>query len=140
MKDAPVNQARRLLEEVWNHLAFDKVDELVGPGFTLHDPQKPLGGDSREILIETIRYYRTVFPDLLMNIEDAFAVGERAAVRWVATGTHQGTLRGEPPTGRAIHVTGMTILRFADGKIVETWDNWDTLGLMQQLGLLPAST
>ena len=58
-------------------------------------------------------------------------------VRWTARGTHQGELLGITPTGKKFSITGISFLRIANGKIAEQWVNWDTLGLLQQLGAVP---
>jgi predicted ester cyclase len=78
------------------------------------------------------------FPDAHFQIEDQIAEGEKVATRWTARGTHQGHLQGIAPTSRPITVTGITILRIANQKIVESWGNSNTLGIMQQFGVLPS--
>jgi len=87
---------------------------------------------------ELIAGYRAAFPDIHVTIEDQIADGDLVVSRWSAKGTHQGELMGIPATGKHATVTGITIDRIADGLIVESWNNWDTLGLMQQLGAIPA--
>jgi predicted ester cyclase len=69
---------------------------------------------------------------------DLIAEGDKVAGRWTARGTHKGDLFGIPPTGKQGTVTGIDIYHFAGGKIEENWSNWDALGLMQQLGVIPA--
>ena len=73
-----------------------------------------------------------------LTIEQQLAEGEYVTTRWSARGTHQGDLMGMAPTGKQATVTGITIDRIVDGRFVESWTNWDTLGLMQQLGVIPA--
>ena len=80
---------------------------------------------------------RTAFPDLRIVIEDQVAEGDKVASRYTGSGTHQGELRGFPPTNNRVEVTGTITSRFADGKIVEEWNNIDGLGMMQQLGIVP---
>jgi steroid delta-isomerase-like uncharacterized protein len=87
---------------------------------------------------EEISAYRAAFPDLRYTVEDQLAEGDLVASRWTVRGTHRGELMGIAPTGKEIGLTGITIQRFANGKIAEEWWNWDTLGLMQQLGAIPA--
>jgi len=65
------------------------------------------------------------------------AEGDKVATRWTMTGTHQGELMGIPPTGVRITVTGISMSRFADGKLAEGWNSYDILGMMQQLGVIP---
>ncbi len=78
------------------------------------------------------------FPDVLFEVEDLVAEGDKVAFRLIWTATHQGEFFGIPPTGTRARVTEMHIFRIADGKIVERWGEWDALGLMQQLGTAPS--
>jgi predicted ester cyclase len=81
--------------------------------------------------------FRQAFPDVQTTIEDMVAGGDKVVIRFSARGTHQGETEDlGPPTGNSFEVTGVTIERFSDGKIVEDWTNFDALGLMQQLGLM----
>lgn len=82
--------------------------------------------------------YRTAFPDTCFTIEEMIAEGDTVVTRWTARGTHKGDLMGVLPTHKRVTVTGITINRITRGKIAESWDNWDTHGLMQQLGAVPA--
>ncbi len=78
------------------------------------------------------------FPDLQITIEDIVAEADKVVVRFSAAGSHQGNGLGFPPTGRPMKVSGMTILEIANGKLRHGWNNWDQLGMMQQLGVAPA--
>jgi steroid delta-isomerase-like uncharacterized protein len=75
------------------------------------------------------------FPDYHTEIEDEFADGDRVVIRWSSRGTHRGEFQGIAPTGKQITVTGITISRFADGKIAESWVGFDTQDLLRQLGV-----
>jgi predicted ester cyclase len=86
---------------------------------------------------QAVGLYRTAFPALHFTIEDLIVEGDRVVVRWPSRGTHLGELMGMPPTGQQRSPTGISILHCAGGKICEHWHNWDTLGLMQQLGVIP---
>lgn len=130
--------ARRFLEEAFNSGNLDVVDELVAPEFVNHDAALPEPGVGIEAAKASITGYREAFPDLRLTIEQQLAEGEYVATRWSARGTHQGNLMGMAPTGKQATVTGITIDRIVDGRFVESWTNWDTLGLMQQLGVIPA--
>ena len=77
------------------------------------------------------------FPDAHMVVVDLIAEGDKVVQRVTLRGTHQGELMGIPPTGKQVSFTGIVIDRFKDGKFVETWGNFDNLGLMQQLGAIP---
>jgi predicted ester cyclase len=77
------------------------------------------------------------FPDLNITIEDQIAEGDKVVTRWVGRGTQQGELQGIPPTGKQATTSGIAIDRIVSGKLVETWDQFDALGMMQQLGVVP---
>jgi steroid delta-isomerase-like uncharacterized protein len=138
MLEANKTISRRVIEEALNEGRLETVDELIAPTFVNHDPSATgelSGPDGMKQLVEG---YRTAFPDLRVTIEDQLAEGDRVATRWTARGTHQGELMGIAATGKEATVTGLSIDRITDGKIVESWNNWDTLGLLQQLGVVPA--
>ncbi len=128
--------SRRLVEEAFNKGEYDVVEELVAPTYVNHDP---LTGDTKgpEGTRAVIEGYRSAFPDLTITIEEQLAERDLVATRWTATGTHKGELLGIAPTGKESTVTGLTIDRIADGKLVESWNNWDTLGMLRQLGVVP---
>ena len=130
--------ARRLLEEAFNSGNLDVVDELVAPEFVNHDAALPEPVVGVEATKASIRGYRDAFPDLRMTIELQVAEGDYVTTRWSARGTHQGDLMGMPATGKQATVTGTTVDQIVDGRIVESWTNWDTLGLLQQLGVVPS--
>jgi len=73
------------------------------------------------------------------TIEEIFSAPDRVVVRWTGSGSHVGDLNGVPATGRPIRVDAITIHRMVDRKIAETWEVWDTLGLLQQIGVVPTS-
>jgi predicted ester cyclase len=141
MSDAKKKAARRMLEEAFNKGRLEVVDELVSPNVVDHDPALPggqvTGGDAVK---ELVAGYRAAFPDIHMTVEDQVAAGDEVTTRWKAIGTNDGDFWGMEPTGRQATVTGITIDRFDGEKIVESWTNWDTFGLMVQLGAIPAPT
>lgn len=130
--------SRRLLEEAFNSGNLDVVDELVSPEFVNHDAALPEPTHGIEGAKANIGAYRDAFPDLRLTIEQQLAEGEYVTTRWSARGTNQGELFGMTATGKQATVTGITIDQIVDGRFVESWTNWDTLGLMQQLGVVPA--
>jgi steroid delta-isomerase-like uncharacterized protein len=127
---------RRGIDEVWSGGNFAVVEELISRDFVAHLGSDVLHG------AEGVKCHfgmlRQAFPDIHFTIEDQIAEGDRVATRWTARATHQGEFQGIPPTGRAGVVTGITIVRIANGKAVEGWTSKDDLGLLQQLGHLPA--
>lgn len=81
--------------------------------------------------------FRAGMPDVSFVIEDTISEGDRIAVRYTASGTHTGEYFGIPATGRAVSFTGVTLFRVADGLLQESWVQYDALGLMRQLGVIP---
>ncbi len=130
--------SRRVFEEVWNNKKIDAVDQLMAASYVHHDPQSPVTSSGIESYKQFVSHYLNAFPDLHFTIDDEVADEQTIVSRWTATGTHQGDLPGIPRTGRKFSVTGITMARVKNGKFIESWNNWDTLGLMQQLGVLPA--
>src|SRR5229473_3012756 len=128
---------RRLFEELWNKGNLSLADQLFTPNYTHHDSSSPDFGHGPESERKRATLYRTAFPDLHLTIEDMIAEGETVMARWSCRGTHKGDLSGIAPTGKQFTISGVTIARFANGKMAEGWVNWDALGLMQQLGAVP---
>ncbi len=128
--------AQRWLEEVWNKGDLSLIDELIAPNYVLHDPTRP-GLKGRAGIKESIAMFRTAFPDLHFTIEDQVAERERIVTRYTVQGTHLGPLMGIPATGKQGIITGIDIYRITDGQIEEAWSNWDTLGLLQRMGVIP---
>src|SRR5918994_917492 len=123
--------SRRLTEEAFNQGNYDVIEELIVPTFVNHDPAT---GDITGVdgVRQNIDGYRSAFPDLKITIEEQIAEGDLVATRWTATGTHKGELMGIAPTGKEATVTGVTIDRLEDGKIVESWNNWETRGVVRR--------
>ena len=126
---------RRFFEEGWNHGNTAVFEEILAADYLAHDPSGPIQGLEGYKQFHTT--YRTAFPDIHFTIEDQIAEGDLVATRWTGTGTQQGPLMGIPPSDKRVTITGMTINRFASGKATEGWGNYDTLGMMQQLGVIP---
>jgi steroid delta-isomerase-like uncharacterized protein len=137
MSEGNKNIVRRLFEEVWNKGNLSLADELFAPTYAHHDPSTPDLGRGPESEKKRATLYRTAFPDFRLTAEDIIAEGETAVVRWSCRGTHKGDLGGIAPTGKQFTISGVSIARFSNGKMVEGWVNWDALGLMQQLGVVP---
>ena len=131
--------ARRALEEVFSGQGnLDVADELFAPDYVGHDPASPEDIRGPEGVKEFASMYRNAFPDVQLSVQEQVAEGDMVATRWIASGTHQGDLMGIAPTGNRVTVAGTSVERIVDGKIEETWDNYDTLGMMQQIGAIPS--
>jgi predicted ester cyclase len=128
-----LQSSRRLLEEAFGMGNFDVFDEICDPTFRAHDP---LTGDADlRSQKETCRAYKSAFPDLKPTILAAVRDGDTCVIHWRMTGTHQKELMGLPPMGARCTVEGITIDRYKGSRIVESWTQWDALGLMRQLGV-----
>jgi len=129
---------QRWFEEVWNQNRESAIDELLSPegvGFGLAATDTEIHGPAE--FKPFVRNMRSAFPDLHIAVEDTVAEGDKVAVRLRVSGTHNGGGLGFPATGRKVDVTAITIIQFANGKLVHGWNNWDQLGMMQQLGVIP---
>ncbi|MDP9337923.1 MAG: ester cyclase [Acidobacteriota bacterium] len=129
---------KRWFEEIWNHGRMETVRELLdetATGFGQAGHETEVHGPAG--FITFAQRIRGAFPDIKTTVEDVFGSDDKVAVRWSANMTHTGGDLGIPPSHRKVHITGMTMVRFANGKIVEGWDNWDQLALMRQIGAVP---
>jgi steroid delta-isomerase-like uncharacterized protein len=130
-----ISLMKRWYDEVWRGRSDETVRELLASAASLwgqFGPEQEIKGP--EAFVAFAHGIRNAFPDSELVVEDAFAVGDKVAVRWTATGTHEGEISGAAPTHKRIRITGITIVRIVNGKIVEGWDNWDRLGMLQQIG------
>jgi steroid delta-isomerase-like uncharacterized protein len=122
--------ARRYQEDVWGKGNLALLDELLAPDFVDHSlPQTmdPSFAGARQAVQGAL----DAFPDGQWTVEDVIAEGDKVVVRWKMQATHEHAFRGIAPGGKPVTVTGITILRIADGKIAERWVNWDSLALRQ---------
>jgi steroid delta-isomerase-like uncharacterized protein len=128
---------RRIYAEVHNGGNWAVCDELLAPDFVDHaaPPSAPRGPESMKYVVGMLR---GAFPDLHHTVEDLVAEGDKVAFRIVSRGTHKGDFFGFPPTGKSFVQEQMHVARFANGQFVEHWAIRDDLGMMQQLGLVPA--
>ncbi len=131
--------ARRALKELFSAQGdLDVADEIISPNYVGHDPVSPEDVRGPEGVKEFAMTYRNAFPDVQLSVEDQVAEGDMVVTRWIASGTHQGELMGIAPSGKRVTVSGTSVERIVDGKIEETWDNYDALGMMQQIGAIPS--
>jgi len=124
--------------EAWNARDLDAFDEIVAPDAVTHDPQNPFsdirGPEGAKRLAEM---YHAAYSDSRFEVHEQIAEGDLVVTRWTGKGTHDGELMGMPPTGKWVEVDGVAIDRISGGKIVESWNCFDALGMMQQLGAIP---
>jgi steroid delta-isomerase-like uncharacterized protein len=127
---------RRAWEVVFNQRNLDALDEFYAADAVWHQPDQDLQG------LEEVKQWLArpfeAFPNLNVRVEDVIAEGDKVVIRYTSRGTHQGETGGlGTPTGRQIELEGIAIQRFEGSKIVEFWDRFDGLSLLQQLGLAP---
>src|SRR5437870_1903533 len=129
--------AREFFDTAWNEgtllediISADAVDHSTVGG---KEKQERGPASFRQI----VGMLRHAMPDIHLNVEDEIYTGDKVVHRWRLSGTDTGGLMGMPPSGKQLSFTGMTIVRFENGKIVERWANVDELGVLQQLGLVP---
>jgi steroid delta-isomerase-like uncharacterized protein len=129
---------RTLAEDVIARGDLERVADIFAPTYAPHDPSNPSRRGGVEGAREFIAMLHAGMSDVRYSIEDLTAEGDRVVYRWTLQGTHTGVFMGVPPSGRTIRVTGMDMFRLVNGKIVESWASADALGMLQQLGVLPA--
>lgn len=136
--DANSELARKFFEDFCTGRQLDLANEIMTPDYVYHDAQIP-GVRGPHAMAQTIAAFQEGV-DGQWQIEEIIPGGEgHVTVRWTGTGTHNAEVMGIPPTGKSVRVAAISILRIADGKIAEQWCAWDTLGMLQQLGVAPAS-
>ena len=124
---------RRLHEDLLSNGKLDLLGEIIADDY--------VGADGRvgiSPFLETIRDLRVGFPDILWTVDDLVAEGDLVAVRWTWEGTHTGTMRLFPSTGKRVTNAGYAIYQFRDDKIVRVWMLTDRLGFVQQIGVVPS--
>ncbi|MGH3118545.1 MAG: ester cyclase [Gaiellales bacterium] len=130
---------RRLTEEPWTGNAAI-IDELASPDYVGNDPTEPEPIRGPAGLKANLEKYKAGFSNARVTVEDQIAEGETVATRWTGRGTHDGEIAGVAATGKEVTVSGLTISRVENGLVVEEQTEWDALGMLVQLGAVPAPT
>jgi steroid delta-isomerase-like uncharacterized protein len=128
--------ARRFIQ-IWGKGSLDIIDELGDPSISVQYPVIPQVIRGTQMFRQVMQSWRSAFPDSDLAIEDEIAEGDRVVIRWSFTGTHRDNLLGIPATGKKVKLTGITIYRIIDGKVVEERGEEDFLGVFRQIGLIP---
>ncbi len=130
---------RRWFDEIWNNGRMEAIDEMASPDVIGHGQAQ----HDIDVGLEQFRAFaidlRRAFPDMQVSIDQTIEQGDKVVAHWTSTMTHKDAFLGFAPTGRKVTVTGISIQRISNGKIVEGWDNWDQLGLLVQIGAVPAA-
>jgi steroid delta-isomerase-like uncharacterized protein len=132
---AVIRRFNELVEQYWRTGDADAFDEVVASDFIHHSPGLP---PDLEGMKQVLPMFRGAFPDMRLTEEDMIAEGDKVVDHVTVRGTHQGELMGIPPSGNQVEFMETHISRITDGKIVERWGQWDALGMMQQVGAVPA--
>ncbi len=127
---------RRFLEEGYNKRNLAIADELLSPTLVISFFGSVLKGPEGWKKLANV--FLTAFPDIYVSIEETIAEGDKVVASWTCRGTHKGPLKGVAPTGKVVTWKGIAIYRVSDGKIVEAEGLNDALGIMQQIGAIPA--
>jgi predicted ester cyclase len=127
---------RRFFDDFCNGRQAEVADEIIAPGYVSHGPQAPPAEGPDGVKMRVGLYQDSV--DGQWDVQEIFSCGDRVVARWIGRGTHVGELMGVPPTGAPIAVDAISIFSVADGQITEEWTVWDALGLLQQVGAVPA--
>ena len=134
-----VEENRALARRSWEIVSQrnpDLIEEFYPPEFVWHEPDRDIRG--YEQAKQFVSTFFEAFPDINISVEDVIAEGDKVVSRYTGRGTHQGETEDfGPPTGKQLEVEGITIHRIEDDKIVEEWNQYDNLSILQQLGLAP---
>jgi steroid delta-isomerase-like uncharacterized protein len=128
---------QRLYEEVWNERKFEVIKAIISPSHALQAPNISGSSIGPEAYKRNVLAFLAGFPDLRWTIEDTIAEKDKVVACWTISGTHKGDYMGIPATNKKVSVDGITIHNIANGKIMDSYSNWDALGMMQQLGVVP---
>jgi steroid delta-isomerase-like uncharacterized protein len=129
---------RQLVEEVFNRGNVSQADKFLAPDFAEREELPPGIPRDREGVKQLTAMFRSAFPDFKATIDDMIAEGDKVVIRQTWSGTHMGEFMGIPATGKRVSFGVIDIIRIADGKFVEHWGQMDSMGMMQQLGAIPA--
>lgn len=126
----------------WQNMWYPQTDlsdleEFIAADFVSHSMPPGIAPGIAGVR-QWVSIFHNAFPDAEGGVDQVVVEGNKVAVRFVGTGTHQGDLFGILPTGKPIKTTGINIFRLEAGKIVEHWNNADDLGVLQQLGVIPS--
>lgn len=133
----PIEMAKKMCEDVYGKGKTELIQQLVAEDAVGHHPI--MGKLDRAGIEADVQSYRRAFPDMTVQVLDSLGTGDKVMVRWRATGTHQGALMNIQPTNRKVTIEGISQMHIVNGKIRESWDHYDTLGLMRQVGAIPES-
>jgi steroid delta-isomerase-like uncharacterized protein len=138
MSNTNADTVRTFIEDVLNQGRWERMNDLVKEDFIELDPL-PGQQQGREGLKAVLMQFLSAFPDIHWNISEQISEGDKVVTRFIWTGTHRDTFLGIPATGKRVEVKGVVIDRLEAGKMADSRILMDTLGMMQQLGVIPAA-
>ncbi len=124
----------RKMFEAWGKGDFETYKELLAPDYAYYSPSRSTKPMSQEETIEIRKMLQKAFPDISWSIEELIATEDKVIIRSIERGTHEGEFMGIPATGNKYETSGISIRRIENGKVVEEREDFDMLGLYQQLG------
>jgi steroid delta-isomerase-like uncharacterized protein len=128
---------QRWFDEVWNEGRAESIDELTAPDIQMWGIGRPEAPSKGTEEFKTFYHrIRAAFPDTHIAVDEIVQQGDTAFARWTATMTHTGEGLPVPPTNKSLTICGMSSCRVLNGKVVETWNIWDQIGMARQLGLV----
>jgi steroid delta-isomerase-like uncharacterized protein len=126
---------RKVMEATWSTGDYEALKELLAPDYAFYYPSNNPNPVSREELIEFVKMYRKAFPDISLSTEEIISTKNKIIIRFIERGTHEGEFMGIPATGNKYETSGIGIISIENGKVVEMREEYDVLGLYQQLGM-----
>src|SRR5215472_18091019 len=139
--DDPKQLIVRFVEELWNRRRLDVADAIFAKDCVTHQLRSGVAADAvprgPQPIKEHVAGWIASFPDLRFTIEQMLGEGDRVVMQLMMEGTHQGVWLGIPPSGKKMQIRMFTVHRMAQGKIVEDWVLVESLGIFQQLGIVP---
>ena len=128
---------RRYFDEIWNQKKVEALAELVAENAHGYDATSAEPVIGFENIKQVVLLFHRVFPDIQVSLYDMIAEGDKVVARWGLRGAHSDLFMGVPASGKKVNVNGIIIFRLENKKIAEYWGNFDTLGLMKQIGAIP---
>lgn len=129
-----VTQTKKLFEDVFSKGNISALDSILASNIKLNDPARPHDKEGIANIKELEQTYNTAFPNKKVHIDELIPAEDKVIVRWTASAVHKGELEGISPTNKSIKISGISIYRFQNGKIIEITQQWDRLGLLEQIG------
>jgi len=138
MSETNITLFKRWFDEVWNQRRTATINELFAPHGISHGAAED-GSDliGPAAFLPFYERFLKAFPDMKLKIEDAIAQDDKVLIRWSAVMRHTGDGLGIAATGKPVAIGGMSLARISHGQLVEAWDHWDKLAMLQQIGAVP---